>query len=285
MKSTENKKLVAVIFLLAVLLLLLMLTGAFLWIREKREQLQLQDQLDVVQTEMAIEHFARDMRESARESALSAEEQEQVNRRQIMASMLEKDRQDLLVLVNPWNPVPENLNARLINIGKTDAGGNPVMLDERAAAALKQMLKDCINAGLAPVPLSAYRTKEYQQELFDNKVERLIAEMQTPYELLEETAAREVARPGTSEHQTGLAVDIVDEFYPSLDSTQEWMDTQRWLMKNCTDYGFILRYPNGTSEVTGIVYEPWHYRYVGKSVAREIAARGITLEEYLESNQ
>ncbi len=285
MKSTENKKIIAVIFLLVVLLLLLMMAGVFLWIRGEQEQTQLQDRLDVVQTEMTIEHFAQDMRESNRVSALSAEQQEQENRRQVMADMLEKDRQDLLVLVNPWNPVPDNLNARLVSIGKTDAGGNPVMLDERAAAGLKRMLKDCINAGLAPVPLSAYRTEEYQQELFDNKVERLIAEMQTPYELLEETAAREVARPGTSEHQTGLAVDIVDEFYPSLDSTQEWMDTQRWLMKNCTDYGFILRYPNGTSEVTGIIYEPWHYRYVGKSVAREIADRGITLEEYLESKQ
>ena len=156
------------------------------------------------------------------------------------------------------------------------------MFDERGAGALKQMLKDCLDANLAPVPLSAYRTQEYQQELFDNKVERLMAEMQTPYELLEETAAKEVARPGTSEHQTGLAVDIVDEFYPSLDPVQEWMDTQRWLMQHCTEYGFILRYPNGTSDITGIVYEPWHYRYVGKTAAVEIKELGITLEEYRE---
>ena len=95
-------------------------------------------------------------------------------------------------------------------------------------------------------------------------------------------AARSVAVPGTSEHQLGMAVDIIDEYYAKLDEGQEKTATQQWLMENCWRYGFILRYPNGTTDITGIIYEPWHYRYVGERYAREITELGVTLEEYLE---
>ena len=94
-------------------------------------------------------------------------------------------------------------------------------------------------------------------------------------------AAKEVAVPGTSEHQLGLAVDIIDTNNWNLDESQESMPTQQWLIANSWRYGFILRYPNGTTNITGIIYEPWHYRYVGCQVAKEIYERGITLEEYL----
>ena len=97
----------------------------------------------------------------------------------------------------------------------------------------------------------------------------------------EKEAARHVAVPGTSEHQLGLAVDLVDAEYPYLDDAQARTPTQRWLMEHCHEYGFILRYPTGTTDITGIIFEPWHYRYVGMEVAREIMERGITLEEYL----
>ena len=92
-----------------------------------------------------------------------------------------------------------------------------------------------------------------------------------------------VARPGTSEHQTGLAVDIVDQNYQLLDEKQENTPVQQWLMAHCTEYGFILRYPTGKSKITGIGYEPWHYRYVGSDAAREITDQGLCLEEYLDS--
>lgn len=94
-------------------------------------------------------------------------------------------------------------------------------------------------------------------------------------------AAKSVAVPGTSEHQLGLAVDIVDVNNQNLDSSQEHTPVQKWLMENSWKYGFILRYPKGKSEITGIIYEPWHYRYVGKEAAADIVERGITLEEYL----
>ena len=96
-------------------------------------------------------------------------------------------------------------------------------------------------------------------------------------------AARWVARPGTSEHQTGLAVDIVSLSNQMLDETQESTPEFQWLAENAWKYGFILRYPEDKSEKTGIAYEPWHFRFVGKEAAAEIHDLGLCLEEYLES--
>ena len=96
-----------------------------------------------------------------------------------------------------------------------------------------------------------------------------------------QAAARVVALPGTSEHQLGLAVDIVDANMQDLTDEQENTATQKWLMPNSWRYGFIHRYPNSKTDITGIIYEPWHYRYVGKDAAQDIFNRDITLEEYL----
>ena len=90
-----------------------------------------------------------------------------------------------------------------------------------------------------------------------------------------------MARPDTREHQAGLAVDIVYQSYQLLDKKREDMPVQQWLMTHCAEYGFILRYPPEKSEVTGIGYEPWHYRYVGLDASGEIAEQSIYLEEYL----
>ncbi len=94
-------------------------------------------------------------------------------------------------------------------------------------------------------------------------------------------AARSVAAPGTSEHQLGLAADIVDQSYQSLDDHQAETPVQQWLMAHSWEYGFILRYPPEKSETTGVIYEPWHYRYVGKEAAQAITRQGVCLEEYL----
>ena len=99
----------------------------------------------------------------------------------------------------------------------------------------------------------------------------------------ETEAARWVARPGTSEHETGLAVDIVDKSYQLLDEKQEQTPVQQWLMAHSWEYGFVLRYPSDMRAIPGIGYEPWHYRYVGKEAAQEIYEQGVCLEEYLEN--
>ena len=90
-----------------------------------------------------------------------------------------------------------------------------------------------------------------------------------------------MARPGTSEHETGLALDIVSAAYQLLDERQAETAAQQWLMAHCAEYGFILRYPTDKGALTGVGYEPWHYRYVGKEAAEAIMGGGLCLEEYL----
>lgn len=180
-----------------------------------------------------------------------------------------------LVLVNPWNELPEDFEISL-----TTVYGN-YQVDSRCYEELTEMLSDCENAGLSPRICSAYRTMEKQQSLYQEKVNELLWQGLTMSEAQDE-AATSVAYPGTSEHQLGLAVDIVDTGYQLLLESQEDTPVQQWLIKNSWKYGFILRYPKDKSDLTGIIYEPWHYRYVGKEAAKEIHDRNICLEEYLE---
>lgn len=181
---------------------------------------------------------------------------------------------ELLTLVNPWNPLPEDWQCDLV----TMSDGRQI--DSRCYEALEEMMDDCREAGYDPMICSAYRTQETQQSLYDNKVQRLMNSGMSEEEAKVE-GAKAVAVPGTSEHQLGLAVDIVDYVMQDLTEEQENTDTQKWLMANSWRYGFIHRYPNGRTDVTGIIYEPWHYRYVGKDAAQDIFTRNITLEEYL----
>ena len=187
---------------------------------------------------------------------------------------------ELLLLVNPWNELPEGYMPELAPVSSWNQMVSGYEADARCTEQLTQMLNDCMLGGGLPTVCSAYRTQEYQQMLFDDKIERLIEEGVSPEEA-PDLAATVVALPGTSEHQLGLALDIIDDNYPYLDNAQEWTPTQIWLMENCWDYGFILRYPDGTSEITGIIFEPWHYRYVGTAHAQAIRDLDVTLEEYL----
>ncbi len=183
----------------------------------------------------------------------------------------------LLLLVNPWTPLPEDfVPGELVPVQNDQA------VDARAYPDLQDMLGDMSQAGLSPLICSSYRSQERQQELYDNKVQRVMAEG-VSLEAAQAEAARWVARPGTSEHQTGLAVDIVSLSNQMLDETQESTPEFQWLAENAWKYGFILRYPNDKSEKTGIAYEPWHFRFVGKEAAEEMHDLGLCLEEYLES--
>lgn len=183
-----------------------------------------------------------------------------------------------LALVNPWNKLPDSSDPQLTYLDLPSYGG--AQIDSRCYAQLVEMIEDCQDAGYDPYICSAYRTWGTQQSLFDNQVAQFESQGYD-YEAAKALAAKEVAVPGTSEHQLGLAVDIIDTDNWNLDESQESMPTQQWLMANSWRYGFILRYPNGKSDITGIIYEPWHYRYVGRAVAQEIYSSGITLEEYL----
>ena len=179
-----------------------------------------------------------------------------------------------LRLVSAAHPLPEDFEVPELTKLK---GGHAI--DSRVYPALQQMMDDCRAAGLNPVICSSYRTHDKQEELFRKKVNTLRKQGYSQEEA-ETEAARWVARPGTSEHETGLAVDIVDKSYQLLDKKQEQTPVQQWLMAHCAEYGFILRYSVEKSDLTGIGYEPWHYRYVGVEAAKAITEQGLCLEEY-----
>lgn len=181
-----------------------------------------------------------------------------------------------LVLVNRENPLPEDFTAPAL----TQLRNNQA-IDSRAYPTLQAMMDAARAEGLQPLICSSFRTWETQEKLYLDEVNRMLSRGYSQQEA-EEQAAIWVAIPGTSEHQLGLAVDIVDMSYQLLDKQQENTPVQRWLMEHCAEYGFILRYPTDKSEATGIGYEPWHYRYVGVEAAKEIMESGLCLEEYLE---
>lgn len=183
-----------------------------------------------------------------------------------------------LTLVNPSHTLEAGYSIQLVELV------NGQSVDERCYPDLQAMMDDCRAAGLSPYICSSYRTWEKQNRLFEENVRTLMAQGYSEEGARTETA-KNIAIPGTSEHQLGLAVDIVDKNYQVLDEAQEDTAVQKWLMENSWRYGFILRYPTDKSDITGIVYEPWHYRYVGKETAEAIYNEGICLEEYLEKQE
>ena len=180
-----------------------------------------------------------------------------------------------LILVNWEHALPDGFS-----VPELTRLRNGHAVDSRAYPALQAMMDDARAAGLQPLICSSYRTRDVQERLFGQEVQSWMDQGYIREEALDR-AAMWVARPGTSEHQTGLAVDIVDMSYQLLDERQESTPVQKWLMDHCAEYGFILRYPADKSALTGINYEPWHYRYVGTEAAGEIMENGWCLEEYL----
>lgn len=180
-----------------------------------------------------------------------------------------------LRLVNASHPIPASypIDITLLKNGQS--------VDSRIYRDLQDMMDAARNQGLSPLICSSYRTADKQKSLYEAKVSTCMGQGISRKEA-EKQAAEWVAPPGTSEHELGLAVDIVAQSYQLLDKGQEETSEQKWLMKHCSEYGFILRYPTDKSEITGIGYEPWHYRYVGKEAAEEIMRRGICLEEYVQ---
>ncbi len=181
-----------------------------------------------------------------------------------------------LVLVNGSHFLPEDFSVELTEVE------NGQSVDARIADSLRAMLADARSAGLDPVVRSGYRSQSTQTYLYNRKIRQYTDKGYAEAEAAA-AAARWVAPPGTSEHQLGLAVDLVGRSHPVLDKRQENTPEQQWLMEHCWEYGFVLRYPSDKSDITGIAYEPWHYRYVGREAAGEMTERGLCLEEYLES--
>lgn len=177
------------------------------------------------------------------------------------------------ILVNAKNPIPDDWKVDLVQLK------NGHQIDRRAYDSLQKMMDDARAKGWNPLICSSYRTTSYQQQLFDNRVQRMKNQGMSEEDAIKDTE-KWIAIPGTSEHETGLALDIVTVENQNLDNSQLNSECQKWMMEHCYDYGFILRYPKDKVSITGIDFEPWHYRYVGYDIAQYIKQQGICLEEY-----
>lgn len=182
-----------------------------------------------------------------------------------------------LILVNKENKLkknyePDDLVIPSIRFNSVNNMVQHVRTD--VAKELQIMFATAKNDGINLIAISGYRSYEYQQVVYNESL----------MSVGEEETRKFVALPGTSEHQTGLAMDVLSSEYYTLDEGFENTEAFRWLKEHISEYGFIIRYPRGKEDITGYEYEPWHLRYVGIEAAIEINERGLTLEEYLEEN-
>jgi D-alanyl-D-alanine carboxypeptidase len=178
-----------------------------------------------------------------------------------------------IVLVNKQHPIPEDYSFELGTISGS------MRCDERIITPLLDMLKGARADGVNLIVCSPYRDLDRQTMLFSNKVGRYMdggLSYMDAYNL----ASQAVTVPGSSEHQIGLAVDIITDGYSSLDEGFGDTAAGKWLAANSSKYGFILRYPEGKENITSIEYEPWHFRYVGVDAATVITDNDLCLEEF-----
>ena len=176
-----------------------------------------------------------------------------------------------LILVNRDSYIPDDYQVELTELS------NGKKVDSRIYPELQEMFNDARAQGYGLFVREGYRTQEEQQQLLDEKIEAYENEGKSKSEA-KKLAEQWVAIPGTSEHQLGIAVDI------NADTTKSSNDdVYSWLAENAHKYGFIKRYPSDKTDITGVINEPWHYRYVGKEAALEIYSQGMCLEEYIDT--
>lgn len=174
-----------------------------------------------------------------------------------------------IVLVNKYYYLKEDyIPNQLILLDKNYCIGNKYLV-KNAKTAFETLAKDAKEIGLTIKAMSSYRSYSYQKNLYERYVKQDGVELADTYS----------ARPGYSEHQTGLAIDVFNEKSPYTDfeNTEEY----KWMQEHAHEYGFILRFPKGKEEETGYQFEAWHYRYVGIKPATYIKKNNITLEEYI----
>lgn len=173
-------------------------------------------------------------------------------------------------LVNRENPLPDDFTVELENL---DASRK---FDKRAIEPLKEMICDMRDQGIKNIwAQSTYRSIEYQKGLYEKSINKYLKQGKSQEEA-QKLTDEYINRPGTSEHHLGLAVD-----FNNVDEGFENTKAYKWLLENASDYGFILRYPKEKENITGIEYEPWHWRYVGPEHAKKMKEQNLCLEEYV----
>lgn len=213
-----------------------------------------------------------DTNEAAETMEEPKDEQQQSEEQEEQASAKTQDAW-YLILVNGENKIDQTFKPELAEVQ------NGYQMDKRVANIAKTMISDAKAQGIDLLVCSGFRSYESQERNFNNYSANLQASGYGEAEAVAATS-KLIAYPGSSEHQTGLALDIVTPTYQNLDDGYEQTDAAKWLYNHAAEYGFILRYPKDKVDITKISFEPWHYRYVGEEVAREIMEKGICLEEY-----
>ena len=219
------------------------------------------------------EELAKEEERKAQEATQKSQEADMKNIRIISSE--EADAEGLLILVNKQNKVSEDYvpkDLEEIKYYASDRVASSRYMKAEAADAFHKLVEAAMKEDLDLLMTTAYRSYDFQKTLYDNYVKNEGQEAADTFS----------AKPGQSEHQTGLSVDVssssVDYKLTSLFGQTE---EGKWLAHNAHKYGFIIRFPEGKENITGYMYEPWHIRYVGLQVANEIFRQGVTLEEYL----
>lgn len=189
-----------------------------------------------------------------------------------------------LVLVGPKNKIEKEVAESQL----TTLSDNSHQVDSRIAKDYEEFSEAATEAGFPLVVISAFRSVDSQKEVFDTNVNGLISGNGMSEEDAIAKTKETITEPGYSEHHTGLAIDVVDQdWYNSyssqvLDASYGDQPGAKWIAENAPKYGFIIRYLKDRQDITGITYEPWHIRYVGKENAEYISKHDLTLEEFLK---
>ena len=239
-KNKLNKRLIPIIILI---LIIIIIVNIFKSINKKKEE------SDIIEV-------------SENSEVINDKPQEQI---------IKKELDWNLTLVNSENKIPDNYQFELVNIDKSRK------FDSRAIDYLNNMLNAMKKDGITNIWVqSAYRSIEKQEIVYNKKVKEYMKKGKTQEEA-QKLTEEVINKPGYSEHNLGLAIDL-NYVENKFEDTKEF----KWLMKNAEQYGFILRYPTEKSNITKVDYEPWHWRYVGEEHAKKMNELNLCLEEYIE---
>ena len=256
-KKKLNKRKIAIIILIIIIVITLIVKKS-------------KNKTTVETTTNQVEQTASEQEENKVEGELANEQNK--NQNQDQGQQPEKEITDWrLTLANYETLLPENFTVKVENIDKTR------QFDARAIGELNDMMNQMKKDGITNIWIqSAYRSVARQKELYDASVKKYLQEGKTQEEA-EKLTNEYINKPGSSDHNLGLAVD-----FNKVDNGFEKLDGFKWLQKNAENYGFVLRYPKDKEDITKIAYESWHWRYVGVEHAKKMNELNMCLEEYIQ---
>ena len=256
-KKKLNKRKIAIVILIIIIVIIVI-------VRKSRNK------TTVETTTNQVEQTASKQEENKIEEEQEKEQSQSSNQNQEQKP--ENEITDWrLTLANYENLLPENFTVKVENIDKTR------QFDARAIGELNDMMNQMKKDGITNIWIqSAYRSVARQKELYDASVKKYLQEGKTQEEA-EKLTNEYINKPGSSDHNLGLAVD-----FNKVDNGFEKLEGFKWLQKNAENYGFVLRYPKDKEDITKIAYESWHWRYVGVEHAKKMNELNMCLEEYIK---